>query len=363
MKIPAQALLVFCSALSFAQNSGNAPQAIQPTPTDQHEIKDIYHVVQVDEFEVKKGVQFPSEYLSTLQKEITKQLTDAKIFQTVFEAGQHPANGDAPVLHLSGTIHNYKQGSRKKRYVMGRLAGSSEIDAEVVFLDGATHQKLVIQELRGELTGGFFGGSEDNASQELARQVVIQTKLMLERRVPAAPAEAVAVTSSDAKADSSSGAVDRQVLTISAKDWTESERKLDQQAAASYRVVGVSLTGRFTADLELEKNATSSGTYQYRMVHPRLATHLQGAITKAAEEGFSVAPHTLNVLGNCVTVIMEKSPDPNQARYQYRVTEPLLMSSAKKDTEKYQGEGYTLLDETEFGSIHVLLFQKAAGEK
>jgi hypothetical protein len=82
-------------------------------------------------------------------------------------------------------------------------------------------------------------------------------------------------------------------------------------------------------------------------------------IDKGTDEGFQIAPHTLNMLGPFAMVILEKPPDPRATRYQYRVSVPMLMSSAQKDIRKYQGEGYTVLDESQFGSIHVLLFQKA----
>jgi hypothetical protein len=37
----------------------------------------------------------------------------------------------------------------------------------------------------------------------------------------------------------------------------------------------------------------------------------------------------------------------------------MSMSHAQKDAETHQREGYTLLDETEFG-VHILLFEKTS---
>jgi hypothetical protein len=39
----------------------------------------------------------------------------------------------------------------------------------------------------------------------------------------------------------------------------------------------------------------------------------------------------------------------------------MSMSHAQKDAETHQREGYTLLDETEFG-VHILLFEKTSDE-
>jgi hypothetical protein len=116
-------LLALAISASAAQIPGNGSGAAG-APAGQGEIKDKYHVVQVDLFEVKKDVQFPPEYLKKVQEEISKQLVDAKLFEEVLQPGQQPARAEAPVLRLSGTIHNCKPGSRKKRYLGGvRLGG------------------------------------------------------------------------------------------------------------------------------------------------------------------------------------------------------------------------------------------------
>jgi hypothetical protein len=44
------------------------------------------------------------------------------------------------------------------------------------------------------------------------------------------------------------------------------------------------------------------------------------------------------------------------------VTEPHRLSSAQKDIETHQREGYTLLDELEYVGVHILLFEKPVEE-
>ena len=363
MRVPTLLLLGFVSVFPplLAQTPGNASEAAR-APAGQGEIKDKYHVVQVDQFEVKQGVDFPPEYLRRVQEEISKQLVDTKLFEEVLLPGNHPAQAEAPVLRLSGTIHNYKQGRRKKRYLAGGFgAGAAEIDARIAFADAARGDQLVIQELRGVLTSGIFGGNENQATQELARQVVTQTKLMLARRLPA-PAEAGASPGPEGAGHAPAAdhqSFDRQTMTLNAKNWSEGQQKLDQQAAAGYCVVGFSLTGSSTADLELEKSAAPPDVCQYRWVHIRLASHLQKEVNHATADGFYASPHTLSALGPYLTVLMQKTPAPSAVRYQYLVAESLMMANAKKDTEKHQREGYTLLDETELSGIHILLFEKS----
>lgn len=366
MKNTAPLLLVVALGLtpSLAQNAGNPPSAAPKPQADTREVKDIYHVVQVDQFDVQQGVEFPAEILGALREETAKQLAKAKVFQEVLPAGQNQANSKEPVLRLSGTITHYKKGSRAKRYFGGAAgAGATEIDARIFFLDGATGQRLMTQDLRAVLTGGLFGGKEANAAQEFAAQIITRTKLMLAKRVPAAE-EAAAPPATDAVGAASPPTRERHALTISAKDWSESQQKLDQEAAAGYRVIGLSLTGTNTADVELEKSATLPDVYQYQLLHPLLAANLQKDIKKATDEGFRVSAHTLTSLGAKTTLIMEKPPVSAKTGYLYVVKESHRISSAQKDTEKYQSEGYVLVGETEHNGHHLLLFEKAVeGEK
>jgi hypothetical protein len=359
MKSFASTLLVCASVCAPApaqspNDTVSSPQAGNP---DSRIIRDKYRFAQIDRFALREGLDFPPEYLSNLQKEIVKLLTDAKLFQQVMAPGQQPTSPDAPLLRLTGTIHNYKQGSRAKRYLGVSGAGASEIDAQIVFLDASTGQSLVVADLRGLLTSGVFGGSEDKATQELAGVIVTHVKLMLERRVPL-PGEAAGTLPS---ADATSPVVDRQVLVLDSKDLEASEKQLEDRAGSGYRVVGYSLSGLKAAELQLEKRASLEGNYQYRVIRPRLYNHMQRDIDKAAAEGFRAVPHSVNMLGPYYVVLMEKAPGASKAQYQYRVAQPMLVSSAQKDLEKYQSQGYTLLDEAETGAIHILLFEKPIG--
>jgi Domain of unknown function (DUF4410) len=358
MQLVPLVLLAFVPAFStsFAQDNGTASSPAAQVQADRGRFKSKYHAVQVDEFEVKQGVEFPPEYLKKTQQEILKQLATTKVFDEILQAGQQPAQAGAPVIRLSGTIHNYTPGSRAKRYIAGFGPGAAEVDARVAFLDAVTGQPLRIEELRAVFTGGVFGGSEDKIADELARRVVLQTRFMLDRKL--ASAESGTTMSNSAPPSPST---DRHTLTMNTKNWSESEQKLGQEALAGYRVVNFSLTGKSTADVELEKVATPPDVYQYRWVHIRLFTHLQNEVSKATAEGFHAFPQTLTGLGPYLSVLMEKPPGASTIQYQYVVTEPMSMSNAQKDTDTHQREGYTLLDETEFGA-HILLFEKTSEE-
>ena len=313
-------------------------------------IRDKYQSIQVEKFEVKQGVEFPPEYLDKAQEEMFKQLADAKIVKEILRAGEQKADPEASFISLSGTINSYTPGSRSKRYV-GFGLGAAEVDAQIFLSDGATKQRLQTERLRALLTGGLLGGSEDKIANELARRIVLQTRYMLNSRIPPSGSD-TAISERATPA-----AQDRHALTMNAKEWEEGQKKLEQEAAAGYRVVDFTMSGKSTANLELEKVANPSDVFQYRWVHVRLYTHLEKELNKNTADGFHVYPQTLTTLLPYLTVLMEKPPGPSTVQYHYLVTEPLTLSHVQKDAEKHQREGYALLDETDFAA-HILLFEK-----
>ena len=333
---------------------GSLPQtlAVQTevrSPKSPQILREQYQSIQVEKFEVKPGIEFPPEYLSKAQEEMFKQLSDANIVKQIFRPGERNGEGETPFISLSGTINSYTPGSRSKRYV-GFGLGAAEVDAQIVLLDGRTKQRLQTQRVRALLTGGVFGGNDDKISNELARRVVLQTRYMLNSRV-------LPTDSSATGSEGASATRDRHTLTMNAKEWEEGQKRLEQEAAAGYRVVDFTTTGKSTANLELEKAGDASDLFQYRWIHIRLYTHLQKELTKGIADGFHVYPQTLTTLLPYLTVLMEKPPASSAVGYHYLVTTPLTMSSVQKDAEKHQREGYAFMDETDFGA-HILLFEK-----
>jgi len=338
------------SVAVFAQTDAKANSTSPSTAPILQLIREKYQSIRVEKFEAKQGVEFPAEYLDKAQEEMLKQLADAKIVKEILRAGEQNVEAATPFISLSGMINSYTPGSRSKRYV-GFGLGAAEIDAQIFLLDGKTKQRLQTERLRALLTGGVFGGSEDKVANELARRVVLQTRYMLNCRVP--PTGSSAAISEGA----SSTSQDHHTLTMNAKEWEEGQNKLERDAAAGYRVVDFTNTGKSTANLELEKVADASEVFQYRWVHIRMYTHLQKELNKGTADGFHVYPQTLTTLLPYLTVLMEKPPRPSSVQYHYLVTEPLTMSNVQKDAEKHQREGYALLDETDLAA-HILLFEK-----
>jgi hypothetical protein len=352
-----QVVMICVACTCFGQEAGKPASETKAASPVTQTVKDVYSVVQIDEFQVQKGVDFPPVYLDALQKEMAKQLTSAKLFTEVVSVDQKPTNPESRVLRLTGLITNYNPGNRAARYFGGYGAGAAEIDSKLSFLDRVTEQPILSEELRAMLTGGFFGGKSEGAVTDYARQVVNKTKLMVHMRLPASGTVPNAATADAGSAGSTTPPV-RHTISITSKDWPGSQSKLNAEAAEGYRVDSVTITGRFTANVGLVRADAIADQHQYRLLHPAMSTNLQKDMRKAAGDGYRATPHSLVILGNSLTMIMEKSSPPFKEHYQYAVKETLRVSSGQKETEKLQNEGYALLGELEHGGAHLLLFEK-----
>ena len=51
-----------------------------------------------------------------------------------------------------------------------------------------------------------------------------------------------------------------------------------------------------------------------------------------------------------------------KTRYQHIIKETVLVSCGEEEVQKVQGQGYTLIGETEHGTAYLRLFEKASHE-
>lgn len=130
-----------------------------------------YAAVEVDLFVADRGVAFPADYQSALIGDIAREMTLA--YPTLIIVRQ----GDAlpyqrALLRISGTVIEFKPGSRVKRQFIGFGVGATLVRANVRFADAATGQVLFIREVKGLTWTGISGGDSRSADDSLARKIV-----------------------------------------------------------------------------------------------------------------------------------------------------------------------------------------------
>lgn len=325
----------------------------QAANTSEGSLKDKYHVIQVENFDIQPGVELPPDYLASLPQELVRELKESKKFSEVLASGENPTGEKTPVLRLTGTIDGFDQGSRGKRY-LGVGIGAARIFVTLHYLDRTTGQLVFDDKVIGTLSGGVFGGDSKGVVRELARSVAVTTKLVLLRN----PSDLNnIVTTSPSSANEA--AMDRQVLAIKASDLTGAQQKLNELAAAGYRLTDFRITGSRGADVTMEKSVVPPQTYHYLLVHAISSGNVQKNMNKGAADGYRLSPHTLAALSG-FALIMEKPPTPADTRYEYRFLKSLRESNAEKNLTEAQTEGFVPVETAQILGVYVVIAEKAS---
>ncbi|HEU5458704.1 MAG TPA: DUF4410 domain-containing protein [Terracidiphilus sp.] len=327
--------------------------SIAQEPKQQSTIQDKYHVIEVNDFQIREGVDLKPEYFTALQDELQKQLEESHKFQAVLKPGQPPPQPDMPVLRLTGVITKFNSGSRAKRYFFSYGAGSSQIFVHTKYLDRATGETVIEGEVIGTLSGGFFGGDTKNVMNQFAKAVVTTTKLML-LKTPAPPGSTTAQPASSAEP---AAPRERQTMAIAPDLLEDNQKTLNDFAAKGYRLVDYSSTSNKSAVLTLEKSDDQQSRTYMMFQTLRLGT-LQKELNKAASEGYRLVPHTLGYLKGYF-LIAEKPASAQEVKYEYRLHATARVGSAEKNIREDQAQGYVLIDASQMvNSLHVIVLER-----
>jgi hypothetical protein len=147
------------AALGLAQTRGHAP----------------YAHIEVDRFVADQGVDFPPDYQIALVEDIIRETARASKGITILREGEPNPPGRA-IMRISGTITEFKPGSRTKRYLIGFGAGSTVVKAHVKFTDAVSGEVLAEKDLKGLTWIGVAGGSSESAADRLGKHVVSAAK-------------------------------------------------------------------------------------------------------------------------------------------------------------------------------------------
>ena len=137
------------------------------------------YAVQVVPFQVQQGVDLPGEYVDAITNDLVSQLGKSGLFLQVLRPGEK-ASGGAPLLQLTGTVVGFRKGNRAVRVIGGLaagLAGRTQINAHIKFIDTATQQVKMERDVAGVWTGG---GKSVTATLVLAKQVTKTAKKELQ---------------------------------------------------------------------------------------------------------------------------------------------------------------------------------------
>jgi hypothetical protein len=125
-----------------------------------------YSVLEIPEFDSNlksaEAVELAKVFGDRLMREIASyraQHPEDVVYDTVVKSTDRVDD----VLVMQGTVISYEEGSRAKRYFIGLGSGKAYCTIQVKFLDKATGEELARTNFDGELMGGIFGGSAEEA--------------------------------------------------------------------------------------------------------------------------------------------------------------------------------------------------------
>ncbi len=315
-------------------------------------VKDRYHSIEVGAFDIRPGVEIPADYLASLPQKVAEQLKHSKKFQEVLGAGEKASPEDAPVLQLSGTLTGYDQGNRGARYV-GFGMGAARMFMIVKYRDRSSGQLIYEDKVVGTLTGGLFGGNENQVVGELARAVTVTTKIVLLRNLRDASSQTEKESGDNIRAVN----LDNPVVDLKG-DLSLAENTMNELAAQGYRLADFRVTGNNSAQVTMEKVTSPPQTYHYVLIHALRIGKVQENMNKAAAEGYRLVPHTLTSL-HAFAVLMEKLPVAAEMSYEYRFSSSMLQSNAEKHVTKDQQEGFALVQTGKVLNQNVVISEKA----
>lgn len=125
-----------------------------------------YSVLEIPEFDSNlksaEAMELAKLFDDRLMREIAAHRTlnpDDVVYEQVVKSTDQVDD----VLVMNGTVISYEEGSRAKRYFIGLGSGKAYCTIQVKFVDKASGEELARTNFDGELMGGIFGGSADEA--------------------------------------------------------------------------------------------------------------------------------------------------------------------------------------------------------
>ena len=139
-----------------------------------------YTALEISPLEVPSGIDLPGDFQAALTQSLVEQMETTHKFAQVFVRGRKPDGAPEAPLRLTGSITDYKKGSRAVRYLAGPAAlagpGKTSLKAHVQFIDTASGAVKFETDVDGKVAMGLMGGDSKGAARGLAKEVAKNAK-------------------------------------------------------------------------------------------------------------------------------------------------------------------------------------------
>ena len=134
-----------------------------------------YQAIEIQQFDVKAGIQFPDDYRMSLQNDLQDQLQKLNTFNVRLMESSEAAS-DQKTMRITGQIIEYHPGSKTARALFGMLAGTTKVKAHIQVFDAADGSLLFEDDVDGKVT--YWSPDQDSkgATEGLAKEVAKKIK-------------------------------------------------------------------------------------------------------------------------------------------------------------------------------------------
>jgi Domain of unknown function (DUF4410) len=134
-----------------------------------------YQAIEIQQFDVKEGIQFPDDYLTSLNNDLHDQLQKLNTFNVRMMESSEVAS-DQNMMRITGQITEYHPGSKTARALFGMMAGTTKVKAHIQVLDATDGSVLFEDDVDGKVT--YWSPNQDSkgATEGLAKEVAKKIK-------------------------------------------------------------------------------------------------------------------------------------------------------------------------------------------
>jgi hypothetical protein len=146
-------------------------QIIQPTKVG---FKN-YRILEIADFKNYVGSKVPSGMCKRLPDSIANKVATLNLFQAVNRITVvNEWKSETKTLVIEGIVVEYEPGDQAKRWFGGFTGyGKGFVTVQLTAIDKSTKEKIFKGNVGSEISGGFFGGSFDEAIQKAIEEAVL----------------------------------------------------------------------------------------------------------------------------------------------------------------------------------------------
>jgi hypothetical protein len=134
-----------------------------------------YQAIEIQQFNVKQGIQFPDDYRTSLQNDLHVQLQKLNTFAVRMSEDPEAAL-DQKTMRITGEIVEYHPGSKTARALFGMMAGSTTVKAHIQVFDAVDGSLLFEDDVDGKVTYWSLNQDSKGATEGLAKEVAKKIK-------------------------------------------------------------------------------------------------------------------------------------------------------------------------------------------